>query len=82
MAFIITVDHINNGEYVGYKHAKTEALLDKCTIPFRLYDDDDELYYEGLGSNSSSFQPLDLFGMPNDGCTRLDYFENDKWETL
>lgn len=82
MAFIITKDYINDGKFEGLKSTDKQELLDKCTIPFRLYDDDDELYYEGLGSDSSSFQPLDLFGMPNDGCTRLDYFENNKWETL
>ena len=82
MAFIITVDHINDGEFNGYTHPKTDAPLEKCVIPFRMYDDDDELYYEGLGNNSNSFQPLDLFGTPNDGCTWIEYFENGKWEQL
>ncbi len=82
MAFIITVDHINDGHYNGYKQVDNEAILARCTIPFRMFDDDDVLYYEGLSSNSSSFLPLDLFGMPNDGCTRLDYFENGEWSTL
>lgn len=50
---------------------------------FRMYDDDGELYYEGLAARVS-FAPLDDFGTPNAGCTRIDYFnpETQTWETL
>ena len=59
---------------------------------FRMYDDDGNLYYEGvtnalddeLGDEESVFAPLDNFGMPNAGCTRIDYWNPEKheWETV
>jgi hypothetical protein len=57
--------------------------------PFRLFDDDDELYYdgriistEGAGSEDD-FGPLDDFGLPNAGCTYIQYKNaQGKWETL
>jgi len=50
---------------------------------FKMYDDDDILYYSGR-SSSKSFRPLDEFGMPNAGATRIDYLdaETKTWETL
>ena len=53
-----------------------------CKHKFRMYDDDDELYYQGYSNDSSSFAPLDDFGMPNAGCTDIRYWENGKWEAL
>lgn len=41
---------------------------------FRMYDDDDNLYYEGVSTSNSSFDPLDDYGMPNAGCTYLRYW--------
>jgi len=54
---------------------------------FRLFDDDGELYYEGLflGDRESelAFRPLDDFGAPNAGCTRIDYlYPNGQWRPL
>lgn len=59
---------------------------DSDMVPFKLYDDDGELYYEGasrdLGEEEErAFAPLD-WAMRNAGCTRLDYLKNGKWETL
>jgi hypothetical protein len=55
-------------------------------VPFRMYDDDNELYYEGrfMGDSESedAFSPLDDFGSPNAGCTRIDYLRGRKWEQL
>lgn len=55
-------------------------------VQFRMYDDDDVLMYEGrlLGDNTSEdgFGPLDDFGTPNAGATRIDYLCGDVWETL
>lgn len=51
---------------------------------FRLYDDDGELYYEGLSSDAeteAAFDPLD-WAMGHSGCTRIDYLINGKWEIL
>lgn len=44
---------------------------------FKMYDDDGELYYEGIimcePGSESMFAPLDDFGAGNAGCTRIDY---------
>lgn len=58
--------------------AKPEELIYK----FRMYDDDGELMYAGRSTENNSFRPLDDFGMPNAGCTRIDYYNNGKWEQL
>lgn len=46
---------------------------------FRMYDDDGNLYYTGCylatdDTDPDGFEPLDDFGAPNAGCTRIDYF--------
>lgn len=53
----------------------------KYKYPFRLFDADGELYYEGLSAIKDSFDPLDD-EMYNTGCTEIHYFENGKWEEL
>lgn len=42
---------------------------------FKMYDDDDILYYEGkfFGPDELEDQPLYDFGMPNAGCTKIEY---------
>ena len=49
--------------------------------PFRLYDGDGELYYEGLCVRNNSFYPLDE-EQPNSGVTEIHYLNNGKWEEL
>ena len=53
---------------------------------FRLYDDDGELYAEGLqisdGGEDGEFAPLDDFGMPNWGCTEIKQLLNGEWKTV
>lgn len=55
---------------------------------FRMYDDDGELYYSGVRTGESDyehgFEPLEDYGTPNAGCTRIDYYNPDTktWETL
>ncbi|MDR2065425.1 MAG: hypothetical protein LBP85_06940 [Prevotellaceae bacterium] len=49
--------------------------------PFRLYDDDGELYYEGLSVENESFEPLDE-EQPNSGVTEIHYLNNGKWGQL
>ena len=52
-------------------------------IQFRMYDDDNELYYEGILWDSTNgchdMAPLHDFGMPNAGCTRIDIFRKGAW---
>ena len=63
----------------GFPHA-----LNSCTR-FRMYDDDNELYYEGILWDSTDgchdMAPLDDFGMPNAGCTRIDILKTNVGET-
>lgn len=49
--------------------------------PFRLLDDDGTLYYEGflIGDETA---PLDDFGEPNAGCTRIQLLENGIWTDI
>lgn len=51
---------------------------------FRLYDDDHVLCYEGrIIHKRSGFEPLDDYGIDNDGCTRIKYHEPDgEWRYL
>jgi hypothetical protein len=43
--------------------------------PFRMYDDDRNLCYEGfaIGEGRSDLEPLEEFGLQNAGCTELWY---------
>lgn len=91
-AWIIDEDHLD-GEGTGTtgpRDAPAE-LLTKLTgtsegDKFRMYDDDEELYYSGrlLGDDPSLFEPLDDYGTPNAGCTEIRYRNDEKgvWETL
>lgn len=41
---------------------------------FKMYDDDDVLYYTGrITGDYDGFEPLEDFGMPNAGCTGIKY---------
>lgn len=41
---------------------------------FRMLDDDGNVYYEGrIVGDYDGFEPLDDFGMPNAGCTTIEY---------
>ena len=94
-AWTITQDHLTTPDddwpsaYGTWGPSDTVATsLDEVPIPFRLYDDDGELYYEGLMNEAAmdafgdGRDPLYGFGMPNAGCTRLDYEENGSWKVL
>ena len=83
--WVITKDHID-----GFEHGAVDKLSDraqeiiKSGTPFRLYDDDGELYYEGrflMTDDHTGFEPLD-WAMGNDGCTEIKLFEKGKWSTL
>lgn len=51
---------------------------------FKMYDDDGELYYEGrIVGECNELEPLDDFGMPNAGCTDIQYKNKEgKWESV
>ena len=54
---------------------------------FMMYDDDGVCYYEGitdadLENGDKVFAPLEDFGSPNAGATRIDYWINGRWVTV
>lgn len=84
--WIVTRDHLDNKDVkvcsVDYK----DELRPFLTEEFRMYDDDDNLYYSGFsddGDTEDAFAPLDDYGMPNAGCTYIQYKNLEgEWETL
>lgn len=92
-AWIIDKDHLDDGEAKGVRGPKhmSEALsqaLDKGEgKPFRIFDDDGGLYYEGRlvvseddNDPEVEFHPLHDFGMPNAGATEIHYRdESGNW---
>ena len=84
-AFIITRDVIDNGDAVGTVGPRSASQQDEARlkagegVPFRLLDDDREVYYYGRRLEESDadewydgepeLAPLDCFGTPNAGCT-------------
>lgn len=84
----ITKDNID-GDAVGVVGPSTATLsIDEIKATgqrFRLLDDDGEIYYYGravLDDDDDGFEPLDDFGTPNAGCTSIQYFEREAWQTL
>lgn len=78
----------SNLNAVGVGGPRDSKALTDVEMPFRfrMYDDDGILYYEGItdadpekGDEDSVFMPLDGFGTPNAGATRIDYLINGKW---
>ena len=55
---------------------------------FRMRDSDGNIYYSGYlvvhyeETGEEELGPLDDFGMPNAGCTEIQYNRNGQWETL
>jgi hypothetical protein len=85
-AWVITRDHISeppacDAGTQGPRDATATQLqaASKAGTPFKMYDDDGILYYEGRcwsedGTDSEDgFGPLDDFGTPNAGCTEIRY---------
>lgn len=94
-SWLITKDHISrDGERndvgtagpFGMPLSAEQIQQHANAQPFRMYDDDGELYYEGLyvGEETEDlFGPLDDFGMPNAGCTSIHYQSSDgTWSPL
>jgi len=77
--WLITEDHISRSTErsavgVAGPCGGDETLLKYNTnrAKFEMFDDDDELYYVGyLYGDYTCFEPLDDFGMPNAGCTKI-----------
>lgn len=84
--WIVCYDHLDDLPVyvVGPSNADETEIHKRCTIPFRMYDDDGQLYYSGLMCDECGDpgNPLDDYGTPNAGAARLDW-KNPKtgeWE--
>jgi hypothetical protein len=80
--FVITKDHLDGDSMAenDVEHLKNEGF----TEHFKLYDDDDVLYYSGYLHKDceDELDPLD-WAMYDSGCTRIDYRNKDgKYETV
>ena len=94
-AWTITRDHLadpdarqgTNGNAVGIIGPRGTTLTAKQIAehpdakPFRMTDDDGNLYYEGF-LIGDEFAPLDDFGEPNAGCTGIQVKENGLWREV
>lgn len=74
-------------EVIGPRNCKLTAEELIKGHPFKMFDDDGLLYYEGflVGDKDSEdgFMPLDHYGEPNAGCTSIQYKNKDgQWEVL
>ena len=83
----IHTSYIEEGE--AKKSVKIESkgfnpdwIAELSATPFRLYDDDNTRYYDGVMYGPVEFAPLDDYGTPNAGCTMLFYKEGGKWKQL
>lgn len=111
-AWIITKDKITDGEAPEGTNLNARGLIGPSIatkndearlragegVPFRMLDDDGEIYYYGrileesectpqyegnYFGGESEFAPLDNFGRPNAGCTDIQYKNKEgKWESL
>jgi hypothetical protein len=87
MVWKVTKDHIEEEGKVLEVNVLSrnyeESDEPKLIHPFKMFDDDDNLYYEGFSTDDSSFGPLDNYGTPNAGCTYIQYKNGfGKFETL
>lgn len=69
-------------EEVGTEGPRGCDLSEPMPYHFRMLTDDNEIIYYGVCSDEE-FWPLDHFGMPNYGCTKIQYRnENGEYITL
>lgn len=72
-----------NAYAVGVHSPDWSDRLDKlATERFRMLDDDGNVYYGGRCTRETEFEPLDDFGMPNAGCTTIEFREHGEWRVL
>jgi len=73
--WVITKDHIDTDQVGTNGPSDCMYTVEEITalgIPFKLFDDDGELYYEGRWMDNGDHDPLTDFGMGYAGCTRMD----------
>jgi len=92
MSWIIDVDHLAEPNTKTGNLRNAVGLLgpqgycgdgSELTERFRLLDDDGVVYYEGRSGDGSDFGPLEDFGTPNAGASRIQYWVSRKgWVEL
>lgn len=102
--WIVTKDHLEAGcadgtyKFTESKYLPVEVVGPRgCTLtkeellkgtPFKMYDDDGNLYYSGRlvgdADSEDGFMPLDHYGEPNAGCTHIKYRDKKtgEWKIL
>lgn len=81
MNFVITkiVENSLKDDELIKRHLSLKT--DKHKFPFRMYDDDGELFFDGLSKINNSFDPLNEMGY-SAACTEIHYLEKDKFVRL
>lgn len=73
-------------EIVGPRNCSIEKEELLKGHPFKMFDDDDNIYFEGflIGDNTGhdGFMPLDNYGTPAAGCSYIKYKVEGTWEVL
>ena len=83
--FVITKDFGSKVEIVGPGNATLTAdqILNHLEAQkFRMLDDDGEVDYYGYFLGEDEFEPLDCYGLPNAGCTSIQYRRDGSWKAL
>jgi hypothetical protein len=86
----IITDHLRIDDMLGSEFDRTDSVVFDtrdphgadgivAIVPFRLYDDDDELYYEGEVTDDRALEELMSWAMQDSGCTRLDVKRGGVW---
>ena len=78
----VTRDHLDGKDVVVRSRNWDEDAARKATLKFRLRDDDGIVYFSGVCTPETEFEPLDDFGEPGYGCTEVQFKEGRKWVTL
>jgi|TARA_R100001143_G_C3335217_1_gene121449 hypothetical protein len=80
----ITKDYIESGANTGLTGPSNKSRHTANEASFKMFDDDGKMYYAGtIWGDYDGFEPLDDFGMPNAGCTSIEYKNaGGVWEAL
>lgn len=88
-AWLVDYDYLDKKDVEVLGPRNIDPLLEKDLkedngVPFKMYDDDGELYYSGrIIGDFDGFEPLNDYGMPNAGAVRIDLEQGDgSWQTV
>lgn len=82
-AWRITQQFIDDPEALQERSIHYRPELEyRMTERWRCLDGDGGLYYEGIATPETDFEPLYDYCQPNAGCTEIQYLHNGEWKTL